>query len=150
MNDTQVKDLIREKMDALRSDDAVRSDRQFNGTAPKEQHDNAYTSILNAYAENINETLRSKKRFKKTFFILSYTLLAGSFLSFFLLIMYLIVKKPLTEVVEWCSVVVPALVSFLTVFIVIPKIIAEYLFNSEEEKYMSEIIKNLQDYDKEG
>lgn len=39
-------------------------------------------------------------------------------------------------------------VSFASVFIVLPKIIAEYLFNTSDEKNMVDIIKNMQEYDK--
>lgn len=74
--------------------------------------------------------------------------LDGVFVLFVGLLFVLLWKKPLTGVAEWCSIAVPALVSFLTIFFVIPKVITEYLFNSEEEKYMSEIIKNIQNYDK--
>lgn len=65
-----------------------------------------------------------------------------------MLLILLILKKPLTGIAEWCSIVVPALAAFLTVFLVIPKVVTEYLFNAEEEKYMSEIIRNIQNYDK--
>lgn len=44
--------------------------------------------------------------------------------------------------------VVTAISSFLTVFIIIPKIIAEYLFNSSEDAVMKDIVSIIQDYDK--
>ena len=36
----------------------------------------------------------------------------------------------------------------MTAFIVIPKIIAEYLFNTSDETNFTDIIKNMQEYDK--
>ena len=38
--------------------------------------------------------------------------------------------------------------SFMTAFIVIPKTIAEFLFNTSDETNFTEIIKNMQNYDK--
>lgn len=81
-------------------------------------------------------------------FWLAFILLAAVFVLLVGLLIVLIWKKPFTSIAEWCSIVLPALVSFHTVFFVIPKVITEYLLNSEEEKYMSEIIKTIQNYDR--
>lgn len=50
---------------------------------------------------------------------------------------------------------ITALVAFITAsgtlistLLIIPTKIAEFIFNKEEEKYMSEIIKNIQEYDR--
>ena len=45
------------------------------------------------------------------------------------------------------TILLPALSSLIVAFLKIPEIIAQYLFNIEEESYMSSIIKNIQDYD---
>lgn len=46
------------------------------------------------------------------------------------------------------TIVFPAISSLIVAFIKIPQIIAQYLFNVEEDSYMNSIIKNIQDYDK--
>lgn len=46
------------------------------------------------------------------------------------------------------ALVIPAISSLIVAFIKIPEIIAQYLFNAEEDKNMTTIIKNIQDYDK--
>lgn len=51
------------------------------------------------------------------------------------------------SILSTISVVVPAVVSLIVAFIEIPKIIAQYLFNIEEDNNMNAIIKNIQDYD---
>ena len=145
-NNTNVQAALAE----LSGDELVESDKQFNASSPKAKHETAYTQILDAYAENIEQTLKKKRCYKTLIFWLAFALLAGVFVLLVGLLIVLVWKKPLTGVAEWCSIVIPALVSFLTVFFVIPKVITEYLFNSEEEKYMSEIIKNIQNYDKEN
>ena len=45
------------------------------------------------------------------------------------------------------TIVIPAVSSLIVAFIKIPEIIAEYLFNIEEDNYMNSIIKNIQDHD---
>ncbi len=135
---------VKSNLENLEEKAAVQNDSQFNKPTSKEKHEDAYTKILDAYAADIVETLEKKSIYKSHVFWLSFSLLVGVSL----LIVYLLRFKTLSTVTEWCMVVLPALVSFLTVFFVIPKIITEYLFNSEEEKYMSEIIKNIQNYDK--
>lgn len=139
---------VQEVLAELSGDERVESDKQFNAPSPKAKHETAYTQILDAYAENIEKTLKKKRCYKSMIFWLAFILLAGVFVLLVGLLIVLIWKKPFTGIAEWCSIVLPALVSFLTVFFVIPKVITEYLFNSEEEKYMSEIIKNIQNYDK--
>ncbi len=51
--------------------------------------------------------------------------------------------------VSHVSVLIGTFVSFLTVFIVVPHTIAKYLFNTDEEKYMTDIIKSIQVHDAE-
>ena len=43
---------------------------------------------------------------------------------------------------------ISASVSLITVLLVIPTKIIEFIFNRDEEKYSVEIIHNIQDYDK--
>lgn len=143
-NNTKVQEALAE----LSGDELVESDKQFNTPSPKAEHETAYTKILDAYAKNIEKTLEKKRCYKSLIFWLSFGLLIGVFILLVVLLVILLWKKPFSGITEWCSIVIPALVSFLTVFFVIPKVITEYLFNSEEEKYMSEIIKNIQNYDK--
>lgn len=133
----------------LEKNEAIRNDNRFNKPTPKEQHEAAYTDILEAYSENVKETIRAKRRYKNIVFWVSMGLLCLTFISLIIIIIVFASNKQQPKVVEWCSVLIPALVSFLTVFIVIPKVITRYLFNSEEEKYMSEIIKSVQNYDKD-
>lgn len=45
------------------------------------------------------------------------------------------------------AVALSALGSLATIYLTIPKIISNYLFNKDEEKYMCEIVKNIQGHD---
>lgn len=133
---------------ALKASDREKLDADFNRPSSREQHEKAYTEILNAYSANIVKTLSKKRIYKTLIFWLSFVLLSGISVGMFVLLIVLIITDRIRGVLDWCSIIAPAVVSFLTVFIVIPRVITEYLFNAEEEKYMSEIIKNIQNYDK--
>lgn len=54
----------------------------------------------------------------------------------------------LEAILSMITVVIPAILSLIVAFIKIPEIIAQYLFNAEEDNNMISIIKNIQDYDK--
>ena len=46
------------------------------------------------------------------------------------------------------TVILPSVCSLIVAFIKIPETIAKYLFNTDEDRYMDSMIKNIQDYDK--
>lgn len=46
------------------------------------------------------------------------------------------------------TIILPAISSLVVGFLKIPKIIAKYLFNVEEDNFMNSVIKNIQEYDK--
>ncbi len=123
-----------------------KSDDAFNKENNKSEHELTYTEILGAYSRNIKETLEQKRTYKKAIFWLSFVLLCLFTLAIIALIVFSFLSQ--STLVERISLIVPGLVSFLTVFIVIPHVITQYLFNADEEKYMSDIIKHIQDYDK--
>lgn len=128
-------------------------DQQFNDDSHKARHEGSYTKILESYADGIKLTLEQKTKYKPRFFTLSYWFLLGGSLIFILLLfmclhIFMYNKSDSALISGVTSVILSATISFLTIFIVIPKIITKYLFNSEEEKYMTEIIKSIQEYDK--
>ena len=95
---------------------------------------------------DIKVTLRSKRKLKEEFYDICVFLLIFTCTVFCLVILLMILGLVPSD-----SVAIPVgiIVSFLTVFIVIPHTITTYLFNTEEEKYMAEIIKSVQDHDVE-
>lgn len=130
--------------------DFVEMDISFNKQASsKEDHENSYTTILTTYANNIEKTLKDKHDYKKWFFYVSLGILVLTFLATFGILTVVAFRDLPVSCLEWVSIVAPATISFLTIFIIIPEIITKYLFNLEEEKYMYRIIKSIQDYDKE-
>ena len=66
-------------------------------------------------------------------------------LVFIIVLLIAAVKKNTLHIV---TTLIASTASFASVFIVLPKIIAQYLFNTSDERNMADIIKNMQEYDK--
>ena len=141
-DEKQASDILKntDRDEAIRNDAALRNLKRADLKAAREGF---YNEILDTYTSSLKDSVDCKKTYRKTTFRISCVLLV----AFPALVLFLFVTKKTEDLVQWFSVIIPALVSFLTVFIVIPKIITEYLFNAEEEKYMSDIIQHIQDYD---
>lgn len=139
--------LIKEAVLDLQKQESIKDDNDIN-YKPKDEHEAAYSQILNAYSTNIQTTLRSKHSYKKCFFCISVSILVLTFGLFFITPIFFARGWIPENTLNNIPLVVSSTLSFLTIFIVIPKIITNYLFNLEEEKYMYQIIKSIQDYDK--
>jgi len=116
------------------------------------QHDKSYSLILETYTDNIKNSLEFKVEAKKYFFYFSLFVLISCTVLMFGIIAEtccMLYYDTLTaKVVDILAIVVlPCVLTFLSVFIVIPRIIASYLFNKNEEDSLSEIIKNMQKND---
>lgn len=110
------------------------------------KHDELYTDVLSSYIENSKKMLKSKRIQKWWFFVLSMGMLI-IVVSIAAFSIYGIVNTESSEtrIVELIS----ALVVFCTPLLVIPKLIAKYLFNSLDEGNMIEIVKQIIILDKD-
>lgn len=115
------------------------------------KHSRNYDSILNEYTSHVEKTLKNKRFMKMFFFWLSISVMILCVIFIICSVLFVIYEyKQNTDfnVQDYIIPVVTAISSFLTVFIIIPKIIAEYLFNSSEDAVMKDIVSIIQDYDK--
>ena len=122
------------------------SDRDLQSSDTKNmiRHGELYTDLLDVYVDDIRQTLENKRKLKEQFYDV-----CESILTFTCAIFFIVIALMLTGVVSRVSVLIGTFVSFLTVFIVVPHTIAKYLFNTDEEKYMTDIIKSIQVHDAE-
>ncbi|WP_154428860.1 hypothetical protein [Roseburia porci] len=120
------------------------------------RHSRKYSELLEIYVNSLYENVRLKLYFKRWFFRITMGILLSILIIFVLVMKYSIntfnnfdhvSDISLESILSTISVVVPAVVSLIVAFIEIPKIIAQYLFNIEEDNNMNAIIKNIQDYD---
>lgn len=130
------------------------NDNTIQGTHDK--YTEAYINILNTYKEQISSSVTKKNELKERFFktikIIMYWL-AGIFactLCFSLLLFGIMIYKNYSSAAIITGAITTIFSSFTTMVLSIfklPKIIADYLFNKEEDKLMSEIIQNIQKYE---
>ncbi len=106
------------------------------------QFDKEFLSFLNNFV-SIQKKKEIQKLWLKGFFF------ACIMLGFFVLIVtpciIVLYAADLSEISVIVA-MVSVLVELVSAIIVLPKIIAEYLFNKEEDKNMMEIIKSMQNY----
>lgn len=108
-----------------------------------------YDDILESYTKNVSKTLGMKRIFKIIFFAFSILSLLFT-LIVFLIVLYNVFKYfGSGKVNDWTIVatLVTSLASIITIYNVIPEIIAKYLFNIEEDKNMTVFIEKIQSYD---
>lgn len=129
-------------------------------TAQKEEishHSQSYSDLLSIYVNSIKDNTKMKYGLKISFFIITMGILiiivAYSGFSLFYVSRKLNSFNNLNElsieaILGILTIVLPVISSLIVAFIEIPKIIAQYLFNIEEERYVNSIIKNIQDYDR--
>lgn len=120
------------------------------------KHSINYSKLLDLYIKSTKQTIYLKLSFKILFFIATIgSLIAVSFalvksvnyvFNFFNKFENICDIK-IEAILSILTIIVPVFSSFIVAFLKIPEIIAKYLFNIEEERYMDSIIKNIQDFD---
>lgn len=120
------------------------------------QYTEAYVGILDAYKTQLSESVTKKNELKDKFFnciksimyITAWTFAAVVVLSLLVMIIMAICGSDSTQILV--GAIVSIISSFTTLILGIyklPQIIADYLFNKEEDKQMQEIIVNIQKYE---
>lgn len=135
-------------------DDNNITDNIIQGTHDK--YTDAYVNILETYRSQIDSSVTKKNALKEKFFIsIKYVMYAltilflvtiiGSFVLF-----YQMIKNDYNSVSIITGAISAIISSFVTMVLSIfklPEIIANYLFNKEEDNLMNDIIKNIQTYE---
>ena len=144
--------MIDELIDGLLSSNQILNDEGLrqNDINSLGKHIRNYDDILYNYAKHVDKTLRHKRIMKFWFFLISLSIMFICMLSTAICVVFLCVSiyNGSFDVMDFLTPTVTAIISFLTVYIIIPKIIAKYLFNSKEDKEMKSIIVSIQKYDK--
>lgn len=121
------------------------------------KHSKNYSKLLNIYVESSYANSKMKKWFKILFFAITMGSMLAIVYFFWLSLNYAfnsfnkfenLNEISMEAILGVATIVFPAISSLIVAFIKIPQIIAQYLFNVEEDSYMNSIIKNIQDYDK--
>lgn len=127
-----------------------------NKKSTHDQYTEAYVGILNAYKDQLSRSVEKKNELKQHFFIsikrLMYIMAVtfGMVVVLSLVVMAMMARFNSSSVEILAGAIVSIISSFVTMVLGIyklPQIIADYLFNKEEDKQMKEIIVNIQKYE---
>lgn len=99
--------------------------------------------FLENFVNNQNTKEKQKKWFKIIFFTVIMLLMIFIVISPF--VMVLVFRKQMTDV-TLLGAIIASLVELVSAILVLPKIIAEYLFNKAEDANMMKIIESMQTY----
>ena len=122
----------------------VKSDQELGDNENIGRRNILYTDLLREYTNNVKDSLQDKRFQKRVFFWFSFGLMSAITLLLIVVVVFCIrgcISGGLLEIVA------AAAVSFLTVMIVIPHTITNYLFNAKEEEAMVQVLSNIKDYD---
>ena len=152
----QVKNIILSSystQDKNSFEDITRTSFVTNDEISMRHHNEAYTKILEAYSDTLKTNLENKNQYKRKFFYCClYTLrpLAFGFPAILTIIIGYILLYPDNhlDIKSIVTVITAMSAAFISSFMILPKIITQYLFNLDEEKNIREIIKNIQEHDK--
>lgn len=122
----------------------------------REEYTRAYIKILDTYDSQIRCSIYKRNELKDQFFIMVNTIMKNliclfkiSIIASFAACVFLAVCKCDAPAVI-AGIITSVVSSFVTMILSIlklPQIIAEYLFNKEEDRMMNEVIKNIQTYE---
>lgn len=146
------KSLGKNLIKRLHSSEQIYTEKELarNDIKSLKSHTRGYDKILTSYVFHIEQSLKQKRGMKIVFFVISMIIMLSCVGGVIVCICF-IVHDTQSETFNISDYIIPAITamtSFLTVYIIIPKIIAKYLFNSKEEHIMKDIVSNIQDYDK--
>ena len=127
-----------------------------NKKSTHDRYTKAYVGILNAYKEQLSQSVTKKNDLKQNFFdsikmimyIMVFTFGIVVVLSLIVMAIMAVFNSSSTQILT--GAIVSIISSFVTMVLGIyklPQIIADYLFNKEEDQLMKEIIANIQKYE---
>lgn len=110
------------------------------------KRDIQYTDLITTYSGYIKQTIQFKNVARWTSFIV-FILVFIIIISFAVGSIQLVAHKKNIEIGEMTTIITAA-TALISSIIVIPQKIVEFIFNREEDKYIVDVIKNTQDFDK--
>lgn len=112
--------------------------------------DRVYSDILVAFKNIYKERQLKKEKYKWRFFIMVCLILFVFVLLISVVVFLLIVKIDVDELIDFVPVIITAIASMLSSILIIPTVIAKYLFNPEEDNKITEMILEMQKQDLEN
>ena len=129
---------------------------QGNKKSTHDQYTEAYVGILNAYKEQLSQSVDKKNELKQHFFDCIKKIMTAMVWTFAIVVIMSMIVMGLMAIFNTSStqILTGAIVSIISSFVTmilgiykLPQIIADYLFNKQEDEQMKEIILNIQQYE---
>lgn len=123
------------------------NDTRENADSEKElerhraKRDEGFTTLVNQFVENYSDKYQQNKTFKAVFYF--WVMILFTILTLLPLIIIVFAAFGLIEQWEVVTALIASLGSTVTTVIVIPKIIAQYLFSLKEDETIVKIISEL-------
>lgn len=138
-NDDKPIEAKDEKLNIAIESQAKRQDEEYNN------RNRLYTQLLGIYIENYKQKEKTKGIYKCIFFIITLLLFLGIIVCGLIGIVALSVFGD--ENLANVGIAIANIAGIVSALIVLPRIIAEHLFPTDEESNMLEMVKNMQDND---
>lgn len=129
---------------------------QGNKKSTHDQYTEAYVGILNAYKEQLSQSVDKKNELKQHFFDCIKKIMTAMVWTFAIVVIMSMIVMGLMAIFNTSStqILTGAILSIISSFVTmilgiykLPQIIADYLFNKQEDEQMKEIILNIQQYE---
>ena len=157
MSKENYESLLSDIRDTLLKDDGKiieADDKKLNSAVASqnreqdEEYDNRnklYTLLLETYIENYKRKEKTKGRYKCAFFIVTIILFVAIIVCGLvgMVVLSILGDGSLANV----GIAITNIAGIISTIIVLPRIIAEHLFPTNEESNMLEMVKNMQDND---
>ena len=108
-----------------------------------DKRDQLYTSLLSAYISSSKSKTAWNKVYKCIFFAATMLILIA-LVGFPIAITIIIVTKEQSNLAVDLAALAGSVIGIISAIIVLPKIIAQHLFPTNEDQHMIELVKNMQ------
>lgn len=130
-------------------DKKVQNEYKHNAAVAVNRQDCAFGNLLDAFVEDYKSRSVEKRQMKIKFFNKIICVLKTVILAPMILVGILVLRGKL-ESASLIITMIGTFVEIIAAFMVLPKIIAEYLFDPKEDENFISLIKNMQDYNTRG
>lgn len=135
-----------------KNNDTTEDDKTFRKHTTKEitHRDTKYTELLSHFVTITKIRNFLKEFFKWTFYITIIIAIIALVIIVYKLFNKYIASATIEQILDSAPLLITAMVGFVSTIITIPVTITKYLFSTEEDKNITEIILHTQEHDTSG
>ncbi len=133
-------------------EDDTEDDKKFRNKTTQQiiYRDEEYTKLLSHFIKITKIRNGLKEFFKWSFYLVIISAIAALIMIIYNLFNKYISSASIEQILESAPLLITAMVGFVSTIITIPVTITKYLFSTEEDKNITEIILHTQEHDTSG